>query len=403
MPENCPLKIIHVTPVYLPAVRYGGPVYVISGLCRALKEAGHDVSVLTTDNGGESRLTRLSGKTEQVDGVPVTYCPGLGPEKIAFAPAMKKYFEGMLHGADMVHVHCAYSWFPPAAASLAARQGIPYIFSPHGSLTPVYVARKSTFAKKLWLRLWGRKLFQRAACLLAASKAEAQGIAEGGYCKKKPLETVPFGYDFPERLPVRQNRVRSGHERVLLFLGRLDPVKRIDLVIESLKHLPECRLVLAGSPEPRYEAVLHKKAAVAGVATRITFTGAVHGSEKARLFESADVFVLPSLAESFGYVLLEALSAGLPVVTVPEVGMAEAVRRLGLGKVVGPDPVSLASAVRSCLRDAGLKEYVAGEGQAALQREFAWKEVALQMEGVYRKYIELPHKRVAAVKESRYA
>ena len=138
--------------------------------------------------------------------------------------------------------------------------------------------------------------------------------------------------------------------RVLLTLGRIVAAERykgFDEVIEVLPSLPDDVVYLAagsGSDLPRLVA----KAQALGVARRVVFTGHIDEREKTDVYNLADVYVMPSRGEGFGFVFLEALACGVPCIGSRHDGGREALRDGELGLLV--DPSSLAE-IRTAILD----------------------------------------------------
>src|SRR5205823_1441089 len=146
------MRLLHVVPTYLPATRYGGPIFAVHGLCRALARRGHEVHVFTTnvDGGGVSDVP-LDCPVE-MDGVRVHYFASQ-LRRLYYAGAMRQRLRTFVPLCDFVHVHSVFLWPTTAAARVAARAGVPYAVSPRGMLVPELIRRKSRVAKSLWLRL----------------------------------------------------------------------------------------------------------------------------------------------------------------------------------------------------------------------------------------------------------
>jgi glycosyltransferase involved in cell wall biosynthesis len=144
---------------------------------------------------------------------------------------------------------------------------------------------------------------------------------------------------------------KDGGRRVLMTLGRLagkERYKGFDEVLDNLRALPnDVIYVIAGEGEdaPR----LRRKAKDLGVSDRVVFTGFVREEEKAALYASADVYVMPSRGEGFGFVLLEAMACGIPTIASKHDGGREALRDGLLGMLV--DPTSPAE-IRAAIWDA---------------------------------------------------
>jgi glycosyltransferase involved in cell wall biosynthesis len=150
-------------------------------------------------------------------------------------------------------------------------------------------------------------------------------------------------------------RLDVAGRKVLLTFGRLSPDERykgFDEVISVLPRLvarvPELVYVIAGTgaDQPRLAA----RVSELGLCNHVRFTGYVAEEEKADLYRLADVFALPSTGEGFGFVLLEAMACGVPVIASKVDGGREAVREGRLGRIVDPDdPDELAEAILEAL------------------------------------------------------
>jgi glycosyltransferase involved in cell wall biosynthesis len=120
---------------------------------------------------------------------------------------------------------------------------------------------------------------------------------------------------------------------------------------------------------------------------RVVFAGFAEGEWKQTLLQGSDVFVLPSYSESFAIAVMEALAAGLPVVTTEHVPMALLVKKFDLGWVCHPELESLRDTMWSALRGLNDLEAVSKRRQRSAQLiagNFAWDGIAKQMQSVYR-------------------
>jgi glycosyltransferase involved in cell wall biosynthesis len=143
---------------------------------------------------------------------------------------------------------------------------------------------------------------------------------------------------------------------ILMTLGRLVSVERykgfdeaLDVLPEIAKQLPDVAYLVVGDGSDRSR--LEAKARALGVADRVVFTGNVAEAEKADHYRLADVYVMPSQGEGFGFVLLEAMACGIPVIASTQDGGREAVRDGQLGALVDPtDRAQLQRAILAALR-----------------------------------------------------
>lgn len=121
------MKIAHVVPTYWPAVRYGGPIFSVHGLCKSLVANGIEVDVYTTNVDGDGVLEVPVGTPVDVDGVKVRYFPTSAGRRIYRSPAMAAELEARIQEYDVVHTHSIFLWPVLAASRIAARHSVPYI------------------------------------------------------------------------------------------------------------------------------------------------------------------------------------------------------------------------------------------------------------------------------------
>lgn len=371
------MRILHVVPSYLPAVRYGGPIFAVHGLARALAAAGHDVHVATTSVDGAGDSDVPLGSIVPRDGVSVRYFRASALRRLYHSPAMGRALRADVGSFDVVHTHSAFLWPPWMAARAARAAGVPYVAAPRGMLVKDLVRRKSALAKRAWIAAVERANLEGAAAIHATSEEEAERLREFGL-RLPAVEVIPNGVDIDDSGPPAARR-----DRELLFLGRLNWKKGLDRLIPALRSLPAARLVIAGNDEERYSRSLRDMARASGVEDRIEFTGAVYGERKAELLARATLLVLPSYSENFGNVVLEALAAGCPVAVTPEVGLAAFVREAGAGAVVAGESAQLGAALAALLGDPVTLAAMGARGRAAVRERFAWAAVAHRMERLY--------------------
>jgi glycosyltransferase involved in cell wall biosynthesis len=365
-----------VVPTYLPATRYGGPIHSVHGLCKALADQGHDVHVYTTNVDGQGESPVPLGQPVQREGVSIIYFATGWLRRIYRAPAMAARLAKCVASFDLVHIHAMFLW-PGLAASQAARQaGVPYVVSPRGMLVPELIARKSRLAKTAWLRLFDRRMLRDAAAVHVTSPVEAQDLQALGIATRRVL-VIPNGIEVRES--ATQAVVRQPH---LLYLGRLDRKKGIEVLLLTMALLPGVPLVIGGSGEAAYTAELQRLASTLGLDGRVEFLGHLDDAAKWREYRRASLFVLPSLSENFANVVLEAMAAGCPALVSPGVGLAETVARHECGRVVEREPPAIAAAVRELLDQPELRARMGKNGMAAA-RSFAWERVAGRMIDAY--------------------
>lgn len=366
------MRILHVVPTYWPAHRYGGPIVAVHGLCRALVARGHSVDVFTTNVDGTG-VTNVPANTRiDVEGVRVGYFTSPF-RRLYWSPTMRAALHGDMHRYDIVHTHAVFLWPGAAAARAARRGGKPYVISPRGMVVPALIRRKSYLVKTAWLKLVEQNSFAHASAIHFTSQLEWDEAKRVALILPSPF-VVPNGVDLEPRPSVAREL------RTLVSLGRVSWKKRLDSVIRALPRLPDVRFIIAGNDEEGLTPSLRVLALSLGVADRVEFLGAVYGPAKRELLARATLFVLPSLSENFGNVVLEALSMETPAVVSPQVGLADEVARAGAGIVTDGD---IAPSVEALLADPARRAAMGRNGRALVNLRFAWSPIAAEMEAAY--------------------
>jgi glycosyltransferase involved in cell wall biosynthesis len=368
------MKILHVVPTYLPAVRYGGPIVAVHGLCRALVARGHDVDVFTTNVDGQGTLDVPIAEPVLLDGVRVTYFPSPFP-RLYWSPMMRKAFKS-IREYDVVHTHAVYLWPGVGVARAARNAKVPYIVSPRGMLVPELIRRKNRWLKTVWLHTLERSALSDAAAIHFTSQLESDEAKRLSLPLPLPV-VVPNGID-PETRPEV-----AREERLLVFLGRVSWKKGLDRVIEALPSLAGVRLVIAGNDEENLTPSLQSLAEGLGVADRVEFTGPVYGTAKQELLARATLFVLMSTSENFGNAVLEALAMETPVVLSADVGLSAEVVRANAG-------ATGLSSIPELLQDPARRAEMGRNGRQLVESQFTWPRIAEAMENVYRCSIRSP-------------
>lgn len=207
------------------------------------------------------------------------------------------------------------------------------------------------------------------------------------------IEVVPPGVEHAFFSPGNRSGARQalglGDHPVMLFVGRIQPLKGLDVAVGALARLgrPDAELVVVGGPSgAEGDAELARVLALAdqlGVRHRIRFVAPQPHHLLSTYYRAADVVLVPSRSESFGLVALEAAACGVPVVAAAVGGLRTLVQHGRTGLLVGErDPESFAAAARSLLDQPSL---AARLGQAAAVRAegYTWSTAAARLRRVY--------------------
>jgi glycosyltransferase involved in cell wall biosynthesis len=172
----------------------------------------------------------------------------------------------------------------------------------------------------------------------------------------------------------------------VVFLGRLNAKKGIDLLVRAMALLTgqnrEIHLALAGPPDPPlFERQVRSWIAANHLETKITLTGAAGPNEKRLLLADADVFVMPSHAENFGFGVFEAMASRVPVVVSNSLNYANEIATCEAGFSVERSPEALAQAIGSLLENRELCGKMGANG-VQMARRYSWEEAGAKIERV---------------------
>lgn len=365
------MRLVHTVAHLAPGM--GGPSTSVPALCKALAAAGEQVS-LVTGSAEVGDFVRSLEKTVELCFV------SLGPYVAAnFSFEFWRVLRDVVSNADLVHTHGL--WLDPNWASArAARRGhLPLVVSPRGMLAPQALARSRWRKRAAWAMLDGPNL--RGAALIHASSAEeARQVRAAGVMA--PIAVIANGVDTGALLPAGPTG-RSG----ILFLGRIHPIKGIDLLLKAWQELCRARmdlpeLLLAGPGEDRDVSWLRSELARLGD-PRVRYLGSVWGEAKLELLRSARAVVLPSRTESYGMVVAEALACGTPVIATtgaPWKTLASA----RCGWHVEPEVEALAAALDAALAASDEELCAMGKrGRSLVERDHSLATSAARMIAAY--------------------
>ncbi len=244
------------------------------------------------------------------------------------------------------------------------------------------------------LRINVEKLVAQACTrIVVGSRREQKNLCRQYAVAKSKTGIAPCGVDLKLFRPLGRDyaRLRLGlapHEKIVLYVGRFDPLKGISRVIEAvslLKHLP-LRLIIVGgdgqkTAELRKIKLLARELALGGI---VQFAGRAGHQELPLYYSAADVLAVPSLYESFGIVALEALACGTPVIATAVGAMDSIIRKDVNGCIVrGATPAAFARAIQA-LTATGPASALAREDVRETVAGYSWACAADSMLEQYR-------------------
>lgn len=288
---------------------------------------------------------------------------------------------------DLVHTHLPFIYPTFAGARAARLYHKPLFYHQRGVFDPARLNFRS-LKKRVFLNLIEKPILKSATTLVALTEAEVESYR--AVCPSIPSRVISNGIDVkqyrtePDNLSILNLRPETS---VILFLGRLHPIKGADKLIEAFvrvcKQVSDVILVMAGPDEFMIENKFRSMVAQSNLQNRIVFPGMVTGEVKRDLLARADLFCLPSDAEGFSMAILESLASGTAVMISPGCHFPE-VEKAGAGKVVEADPEAMAKAMVELLKDKKRLREMGRKGLDFVTRNYSWDMIADRITDMYR-------------------
>lgn len=341
---------------FKPTVRLesGGVTRAVLDLAAALAARGHEVCLATAD------ATDVPADWDGTNDRPRTVVVQRGGNPARpFAREARQALESEIARADVVHLHVLWDPACAAIASWAKRAGVPYVVTSHGMLDDWCMEQK-TAKKRLYLATIGRGLLRDAAAVHCTAEAEREqsskwfpgtkGIVIPYFFDLEPYRELPGPGPAQAMFPQLDTDLPK-----VLFLSRLHYKKGVERLLDAAAELirrgVEFRLLLAGSGDPTYEATLRRRVESLGLGEVAHFLGFVSGIEKLSLYQASDLFVLPTSQENFGFVTVEALACGTPVITTRGVDIWRELEHRCGAMIVDPHASAVAAAIQNSWKD----------------------------------------------------
>jgi glycosyltransferase involved in cell wall biosynthesis len=376
------MRIAIATNVLLPADREGGTAHSNFYLAKALRAAGAEVRVVTTDRNGPGRLDVTRDAWTETEGISIFYASTAAGAWIRSASYEDAIRQAVAESDVCILSGVFWNFTGLAAVRACRRYGVPYVTMPRGLLGKRALAHKGLKKKLYWWCL-ARWLVQGSKGVIALARQELEDIRAAGV--GVPGFIVPNGAFVEVEAGIQAEMTGPGtlkgvpdDSRYILFLGRLHPIKGLNILIPAFDKVakidPEVLLVIAGSAEPTYSSEVASLLSRAAARDRIRLVGNVSGAQKSRLIARARAFALTSRGEGLPIAVLEALSAGVPVVITPNCNLPE-VAAAGAGIEVQPTVESASAGLALILQDEAVREEMAANARRLAIESFSWQGV----------------------------
>ena len=363
------MKVLSVNATLDP-VAGGGTAERTFQLSRHLALAGVECSVLTLDLGLQpERIADLRPST-----VTALHCTV--PRYFLFSLPEPRIRQ-LVHNADIVHLMGHWTLLNALVYREARRQAKPYVVCPAGAL-PIY--GRSRRLKNTYNLLAGRPCMQNADACVAVARNEMEHFATYGVAPER-VTLIPNGVDPAEFASVDDAGFRRkfglSDAPFILFLGRLDPIKGPDLLLDAFARvasaIADLQIVFAG-PDGGMQGTLESSAHHYGVAERTHFIGPIRGADKSHACHAACLLAISSRQEAMSIVVLEAGICGTPVLITDRCGFDE-LAASGGGMVVPASADGLEEGLREMLDTQSRLPGMGARLREFTHEHFLWEKI----------------------------
>jgi glycosyltransferase involved in cell wall biosynthesis len=363
----CGKSVVHL--ISSTKLDRGGPSLSATQLLQSLREAGQSGILVSPDHQSDTRMY-ASVSAITYPSVEALIAKQTAQEIRAF------------------HLHGVWDWFLHRAVQVARKLNIPYVISPRGMLEP-WAMNQKKWKKRLAWWLYQRDDLQHAAFLLATAQSEAEQFSRLGLSNTTVV--IPNGVQLPQCEARFPNSLphQSKAQHTALFLSRIHPKKGLLLLVEAwAKVRPQgWRMLVVGPDQTGHRKEVQALVDKHQLHSAWEFHEAMYGEDKAKAFDEADLFILPTFSENFGVAIAEALAYRLPVITTNQAPW-EGLHKHRCGWWVAADTQGIAGALAQATKlDRDELQQMGERGSRWVQSEFAWSSIAKRLIAAYDQYI----------------
>lgn len=370
------MRIAHITSFFLPYV--GGMEYAVYHLSRELSKLDVDVEVITP-------FPQKSGNDDDFNFVVHRLSPSLMTFKGFFCPSLFPFL--LKQEYDLYHLHLPFHFGAEITTLCSMIKKTPLLITHHQDWKSQNYLLNTVY--RTYDEIFTRTFLKKAAMATASTSAHAKNSPILKDFQEK-TRILRFGVDTSIFYPgcggqELKQELGFQDKKIILFVGKLDKphvYKGVDYLIEAFKNIKkevkEAELVIVGSGEllPSYK----KMAGDMGILQNVLFSGNVPNEELPKYYDMCDVFVLPSLNEAYGIVLIEAMACGKPVVCTDLPGPREIIQDGKFGAIVKPKSVKdLEEKITYVLKN----HKSSNASVKYIRSEFDWAHIAKSLKNIY--------------------
>ena len=373
------MNVSQVAPYFYP--HYGGSERFCYEVSKRLSEDGFSVSVHTT------QLYSGLKKKEEMEGFMIYRYRNIG-SLLGINP-VTPIVKGLLNcPTDIIHAHSYVFFTSNQAAMIKLLKKTPFLLHIHGGVSINYTYKglvnnlKYNKLKKIYDYTLGYATLKTSNIIASVSRADIETLRTRYNIDEERFVWIPNGVDVQEY----KNRRIPQSKKYILYIGRLDPIKGIDVLLKTAKKFHEM-----GEKTMFYVAGRGTlKNFIENTKTpNIKFLGSVSEETKRALFCGAEAFFLPSYSEGLPTVLLESFAASTPVVASSVGGVPEVVVHGNTGFTFTPGNYEQAAKyLIDIASDRNLRDKMGGNGNKLIRRYYNWDDIVEKVKKVYKTLAE---------------
>lgn len=389
-PVIAPMKILILIPYLAPS--FGGPTKVVQELSSSLGNLGVSVDVITTHADAAGKLAVPLQQWIDEDGYRIQYFKCWNRNDLVLSRSLVQWLFIHVQDYDVIHTNNRFAPLVSIAEWICRVKRKPFITTPHGMLETWALSYKAQ--KKRWYyNFLEQPSLQKASAIHVLTQAEAKQLQFLGFSQTAviPNGINPVDYEHLSAAePFFAQFPATRHKQIILFLGRIDPKKGLDLLITAFSEIhrqfPNTYLVIAGPDSIGFGATIRTAIAEAGCCEAVTFTGMITGTTKKAALAAAHIFVAPSYSEGFSMSVLEGMVAGLPCILTTGCNFPEAAAA-GVAHVVPTNAAAIAQALQICLQDPQQAQMMGQNARCFILEHYTWNHAAQKLKQVYERIL----------------
>ena len=381
------MKVLHVVPG-IGSV-YGGSSLAVLKLAEWQARQGLQIDLVTTNMNSSQQLEVPLQNWVEDKGFRIQYFPCWYLKDYKISPSMSRWLAHHVRDYDIVNTHAIFSYANLPAYQACQRDDIPYVIHPHGMLETWALGYKS-WKKQPYYNSIEKPALERASAIRVLAIPEAESLQKLGI--KTSLALIPNGISI-EAFATSTNTTifyqafpATAGKTLILFLGRIDPKKGLDLLATAFakihQEFPQTHLVIAGPDNIGHLPTVKQYFTAAECLDAVTFTGMIEGDLKAAALATADIYVAPSYSEGFSMSVLEGMVSGLPCVITTGCNFPEAAAAK-VAHVVEINADAIANALCHCLQDPEDAKLMGNLARQFVLDHYTWDKIVTELTCLY--------------------